>query len=183
MREDLTLELAATRKGTFPNFAKGHLDGRRSPRRGQNRRIRTPARDVVSDLRDARVCSEGLWPRLDMVLAVVRTVPRRPTGRPLVARAVIAWHREAAALETAKKQLVTPIGKATPMIKSLHLYDDDSLQKQIRAVVKQAVQVKQQEQGSKGAKAKDDGASWAVIFMMLAELVLATRHGSPATSK
>ena len=57
------LELAAARKGTspsppwsFPNFAQGHRDGRRSPRRGQNRRIRTPARDVVSD---TLVCSEG----------------------------------------------------------------------------------------------------------------------------
>ena len=43
-------------------------------RREQNRRIRTPARDVVSDLRGTRVCSEGQWPRLDIGLAVARTV-------------------------------------------------------------------------------------------------------------
>ena len=46
-----------------------HRDRRRSPRREQNRRIRTPARDVVSDLRGTRVCSEGQWPRLDIRLA------------------------------------------------------------------------------------------------------------------
>ena len=32
---------------------------------------------------------------------------------------------EAAALETAKKQLMTPIGKETPKVKSEHLSDDD----------------------------------------------------------
>ena len=54
---------------------------------------------------------------------------------------------------------MTPIGKATPKVKSKHLSDDDdSLQKQIRAAVKQAIQVKQQGQGSKGAKAKEGGA-------------------------
>ena len=121
-----------------------------------------------------------------MMLAVARTVrPRRSTRRPLVtspdASAVIAWHREAAALETAKEQLMTPIGKATPKVKSEHLSDDDDiLQKQIRAVVKRAVQAKQQGQWSKGAEAKEGGANLdrVVIFMMLAQLVLATGHGS-----
>ena len=92
------LELAAARKGTspspqwsFPNFAKGHRDGRRSP---------------------------GL------------TSHRMARG-------------EAAALESAKKQLMTPIGMATPWVKSEHLSDDDdSLQRQIRAAVKQALQVR-----------------------------------------
>ena len=54
---------------------KSYRDGRRSLRRVQNRRIRTPARNVVSDLQDTRVCSEGQWPRLGMGLAVARTVP------------------------------------------------------------------------------------------------------------
>ena len=79
------LELAATRKGTspspprsFPNFAKGHRDGHRSPGRGQNRGVRMRARCVVPDLRDNRVCSEEQWPRLDMWLAVARTVPPKP---------------------------------------------------------------------------------------------------------
>ena len=39
---------------SFPNSAKSHRDGRRSPRRGQNRRTRTAARDVVPDLWDTR---------------------------------------------------------------------------------------------------------------------------------
>ena len=85
------LELAATCKGTspsplwsFPNSAVSHRNGRRSARRGQNRRIRAPARDVVSDPRDTRVCGEGQWPRLGMGLAVAR--PRRSARRPLVAR-------------------------------------------------------------------------------------------------
>ena len=37
---------------------RGHRDGPRKPRRGQNRRIRTPARATLSDRR-ARVCSKG----------------------------------------------------------------------------------------------------------------------------
>ena len=97
------LELAATRKGTspsplrsFPNFAKGHRDGHRSARRGQNRRIRTPARDVLSVLRYARFCSEGHWPRLDMGFAVARSVwPRHSARRPLVARRGHSSHRMA----------------------------------------------------------------------------------------
>ena len=44
---------------------------------------------------------------------------------PAEASAVIAWNREAAALETAKRQLMIPIGKATPKVKSEHLSDDD----------------------------------------------------------
>ena len=51
-----------------------HRDRRRSPDDEQNRRVRTPARDVAPDLRGTRVCSEGQWPRLDMRLAVARTV-------------------------------------------------------------------------------------------------------------
>ena len=41
-----------------PKLAMGHRDGHRRRRRGQNRRIRTPPRDTLSDLRDARVCSK-----------------------------------------------------------------------------------------------------------------------------
>ena len=88
------LELAATRKGkspsplrSFPNFAKGRRDGCWSPRRGQKRWIRTPARYVVPDLRDTRVRSEGQWPRSGLGLALAQTVrPRRSTIRPLVTR-------------------------------------------------------------------------------------------------
>ena len=77
---------------------------------------------------------------------------------PAEASAVVAWHREAAASESAKKQLMTPIGKATPKVKSeLPSEDDDNLQKQVRAAVKEALEAKQQEQGIKGAKAKDGG--------------------------
>ena len=70
---------------------------------------------------------------------------------PAEASAVIAWHREAAALETAKKQLMTPIGKATPKVKSeLSSDDDDNLQKQIRAVVKQTLQAETARTGRQG---------------------------------
>ena len=44
---------------------------------------------------------------------------------PAEASAVIAWHREAAALETAKQQLMTPTGKAPPKVTSEHFSDDD----------------------------------------------------------
>ena len=59
-------ESGASRRGasssplwSSPKLAMGHRDGHRRPRRGQNRRIRMPARDTLSDLRDARVSSEG----------------------------------------------------------------------------------------------------------------------------
>ena len=42
-----------------PKLARGHRDGHKRPRRGQNRRIRTSARATLSDPRDARVCSRG----------------------------------------------------------------------------------------------------------------------------
>ena len=79
---------------------------------------------------------------------------------PAQASAVVAWHREAAALESAQEQLMTPIGKATPKVRNeLPSDDDDSLQNQMCAVVKQTLQAKQQGQGGKGAKAKDGGAN------------------------
>ena len=68
-------------------MAPGDLD------EGQNRRIRTPARATL-----ARVCSKGQFGLSD------------PDARPDVhwslaeGSAVTAWHREAAALETARKQ-------------------------------------------------------------------------------
>ena len=74
---------------------------------------------------------------------------------PAEASAVVAWHREAAAFETGKRQLMIPMGEATPKVKGEHLSDnDDSLKKRA-----EALQVKQhgQEQGGKGAKAKDAG--------------------------
>ena len=55
---------------------------------------------------------------------------------------------------------MTPVGKATPKVKSeLPSNDDDSLQKQVRTAVKQTLQAKQQGQGIKGGKAKDGGAN------------------------
>ena len=65
----------------------------------------------------------------------------------------------AAALETAKKQLMTPIGEGTAQAKSGNFSDDDlddNLQIQTRAALKHAVQAEQQGQGGKGAMAKDD---------------------------
>ena len=37
---------------------------------------------------------------------------------PAETSTVVAWHRKAAAVESAKKQLMTPIGKATPKVKN-----------------------------------------------------------------
>ena len=86
----------------------GHRDGRRTPRRGQNQRTRTAARDVVSDLRDTRVSGEGQWARLDLELVVTRIVrPRRSARRPSVASRSLTSHRMAQGSETAKKQLTT----------------------------------------------------------------------------
>ena len=68
---------------------------------------------------DTRVCSEGQWPRLDMGLAVCSHCPTPTPDQtshwsPDEASTVIAWHREAAAVETAKKQLMPTVGKAPP---------------------------------------------------------------------
>ena len=76
-----------------------HREGHGRARRGQSRRTRTPTRDTLSDLRDARVCSQGqLFGLSD---PDDRPDVHRPPAR---ASAVSAWHREAAALEAAKKQ-------------------------------------------------------------------------------
>ena len=102
--------------------------------------------------------SEGQWPRFG--LGVTPTPCQTSTGHPPEPAAVIAWQRAAAALETAKTQLMAPTGKGTPKVKSKNFSDDDdSLQKQIRVAVKQSLQVKQQGHGGKGAKAKDGGQS------------------------
>ena len=67
---------------------------------------------------------------------------------PAEASAVISWHRGTAALESAKKQLLATVGKATPKVKSeVPSDDDDNLQKQIRAAV------------NKAQEAKDSGAN------------------------
>ena len=121
----------------------------KSPRRGQNRRIRAAVRDVLSDLRHARVCSEGQWPQLDTGRPLLGlSDPDAPPGihsSPAEASAVSAWHRKTAALETGKLQLIIPIGWAPPKVKSEHCPDGGgSLQKHTRAAVKQAIQVKQQ---------------------------------------
>ena len=73
---------------------------------------------------------------------------------------------------------MTPTAKGTPKVKSENLSDDNSLQKQFRAAVKHALQVEQQGQGGKGAKAKDGRANWdrVATFMMLAQLAFAIVH-------
>ena len=134
-------EVATSRKGTppsslwaFPDSTKRHRDDRRSPPQGQNRRIRT-TRYVEPDFRDTRSWSEGHWRKSGVGLSVARTVRSRPDVHwsPAEASAVVAWHREADALESAKKQLMTPIGKATPKVKNeLPSDDDDNLEMQIR---------------------------------------------------
>ena len=111
----------------------------------------------MSDPPDTRVCSEGQWPRLDMGLAVARIGrPQRSARRPSVACRGLSSHRmnrEAAALETAKRQLMIPIGNATPKVKSEYLSDDDdSLQKQIRTAVQQAIQVNEARSGKQWRK-------------------------------
>ena len=60
-----------------PNFTKCHRDGCRSPQPGQNRRIRTPARYVVQDPRDIRVCIEGQWLRSDLGLDCPISTPHQ----------------------------------------------------------------------------------------------------------
>ena len=141
-------------------------------RQGQNRRIRQATRDALPDLRDTRIFSEGQWPRLGVELAVARTVRyARPDVHwsPAEAPAVIVWHREAAALETAKQQLMTPVGGSKSELPS---DDDDNLQKQIRAAVKQALQAKQQGQEINSAEAKRRRGE--LRLGTLAQLILAT---------
>ena len=77
----------------------GQRDGHRRPRRGQNRWIRTPAGDALSDLRDAPVSNKGQ-------LLGLSDSDARPDVHwlPAEASAAIAWHSEAAALETAREQ-------------------------------------------------------------------------------
>ena len=70
-----------------------------------------------------------------------------PDSRPDEASAVSAWHRVAAALDSAKQELMTPVGKASSKVKSeLSSSDDDNLQKQVDASVKQALQAEQQKE-------------------------------------
>ena len=80
------LELTTPCKGaspsslwSFPNFAKSHRVGCRSPRRGEIRRFRTVARNVVPFIRDSnleRRTTATIWCRV----AAARTVrPRRST--------------------------------------------------------------------------------------------------------
>ena len=99
-------ELGAPHRGvsssplrSFPKLPRSHRVSHRRRRRRQNLRIRTPSCATLSDLQDARVCSKGHLHGLS-----------DPDARPDVhwlpaeASAVIAWHREAAALKVARKQ-------------------------------------------------------------------------------
>ena len=74
----------------------GQGAGHRRLRRGQNRRLRTPGFAALSGLRDARCCSEGQ-------LLGLSDPDARPDVHwlPAEASAVIAWHKDAAAVETA----------------------------------------------------------------------------------
>ena len=87
---------------------------------------------------------------------------------PAEASAVVALHREAAALETARKQhRELALARAVPTRPDV-------------PVERQANQGRQQGQGNKGAKAEGGGATSdrVLIFRILAQLVLATVHGS-----
>ena len=106
------------------NFTKCLRDGRRIPRRGQNRRIRTPARCAVPDLRNTRIRNEGQWSRSGLKFAPA--LLSGPHARPDVhwSPAEVST-REAGALETARKRLMTPTEEGTPQAKSANLSDDD----------------------------------------------------------
>ena len=74
---------------------------------------------------------------------------------PAEASAVIAWHREAAAPETAKRQLMALPEKAKPKAKAQVFFDDDgNIQNQVRAAVKEALQGKPQGPANRGANSK-----------------------------
>ena len=89
------------------------------------------------------------WPLFGLSDSDARPEVQCSTGH---ASAVITWHMQTAAVETAKKQLMPTIGKATAKVKSGQLSDDDdNLQKQVRAAVTQAIQAKKQGERSKGA--------------------------------
>ena len=97
--------------------------------------------------------SEGWRPRFDLGWRLRgRSDPdARPDIKwsPAEAPAVIAWHREAAALEAAKKQVMTTLGKGSPKASfESPADDDDSVQKQIRSAVKQTLQAKHQGPGA-----------------------------------
>ena len=135
---------------SFLFFPLLQCDGYRRPRRGRNRRSRTPPRDSLSYLRDARVCSKGqLLGLSDPDADQTSWPPRRSFSSHRVAHG---------------------IGRC---------WGCPSARPDVPAV-KQAIQARQQGQGSKGAKAKEGGANldWVVIFMMLAQLAIATVHGS-----
>ena len=97
-------ELGAPRRGvsssllwSSPKLASGHRDGHRRPRRrAESADSNASTRNSV---RDARVCSKG------QLLGLSDSNARPDVHRLLPkASAVVAWHTEAAALETARKQ-------------------------------------------------------------------------------
>ena len=116
VREPAATSLSPLR--ALPNLTKRHRDGRSVPRREQHRRIRAPACHAVPDLRRTRIPSEGHWPRSGRQFGSFGLCG--PDAQPNVhwspaeVLAVVAWYRIAAALETAKKQLVASIGWGTP---------------------------------------------------------------------
>ena len=163
----------------IPELRKGFRDGCGISRRGRNRRVRAPARYVVPDQWDFRGRSEGAWPRLGLDVAPAESLrPRRPTRRPLVARRSLSIHRLArgsSRVRVNKETTDDTRWKGNAQGQELPS-DDNNLQKQIRAAVKQALQVKQQEKRSKGAKAKDGGANcdWVAILVMSAQFAFVT---------
>ena len=129
-----------------PKSTEGHRDGRSSPRSGRKRRLRAPALNIVSGLRVAGGHSKRQGARRDMVLAGAWTVHFRGSTR-LPIRHPSRPHQSL--LGTSKRsrarQKVSP-SEAMPKVKNRIFADDDDLQQQGRAAVKQALQAKQQGQ-------------------------------------
>ena len=76
------------------NFVKSLCDFRKlRPRR--KRRLCAPAHDIVPDLWDFPICSEGQWQHFEMKLAGTRTFRLRSTRCPLHTRRGLISHRSA----------------------------------------------------------------------------------------
>ena len=102
---------------------------------------------------------------------------------PAEASAAVAWHRH---WSLAKKQLMTPIGKATPKVKNELSSDDDNLQKQFRAVVKQTPSgetARTGRQGCEGQRRRGQVEAGVATFMKLAQLAFANAHTASETPK
>ena len=96
--------------------------------------------------------------------------PTRRPGRPAEVSAVIAWHRGAAALETANQEhMELAAAGAVPARRSTRRPCGETTHSS------QATRTGEQRPKGQRRRANLD---WVVIFMMLAQLALATVHGS-----